>query len=239
MFKMPRQNRQFVVGEIYHIINRGVEKRKIFTKPQDYSRFILGLEFFNREVPNNLWELISKAGTVPAFERIKNERENKASPIVELMAFALMPNHYHLIIREISSGGISLFMRKMGGYSTYFNKQHNRVGPLFQSRYKAISIQTDTQLSNIFTYVHANPVELEEPKWKELKVENERNAINWLESYRWSSYRDYVGNPTFPNVTNRKFFIDLFEGEKGCRQAVYDWIKFKAGNSVSDLGVIE
>lgn len=227
---MPRKLRQFATGGVYHIINRGVEKRKIFMKPQDYSRFILGLEFFNRGDANNLWELIAKAGTVPASERIAKERKRKGGPLVELMAFALMPNHYHLIVREIKKSGISLFMRKMGGYATYFNKQYKRIGPLFQSRYKAVRIQTEIQLSNIFVYVHTNPVELKEPKWKELKVENKINAINWLETYRWSSYHDYVGNPTFPDVTERKFFLDLYGGEKGCRQAVEDWIGFKAEN---------
>lgn len=228
---MPRKLRQFAVGEIYHIINRGVEKRKIFMKPQDYSRFILGLEFFNRRVSNNLWALIAEAGPGPASGRIENERKKKTSPLVELMAFTLMPNHYHLIVREITKGGISLFMVKMGGFSTYFNKQYERVGPLFQSRYKAVHIKNENQLSNVFVYVHTNPVELKEPLRKALKVSNKQNAVNWLETYRWSSYHDYVGNPTFPHSSRRNFFLELFGGEVGCRQAIEDWISFKAENS--------
>lgn len=148
-----------------------------------------------------------------------------------------MPNHYHLIVREITKGGISLFMSKLGGYSTYFNKQYNRVGPLFQSRFKAVPIQTEIQLSNIFTYVHTNPVELYEPQWKDLKVKNKQNAINWLESYKWSSYQDYVGNSIFPTVTQRDFFLDLYGGAKECREAIEDWIEFKAENAQLDAGL--
>ena len=171
---MPRALRSFEIGGVYHIINRGVEKRQIFLKDQDYSRFILGLEFFNQKDAGLLWPLIAKAGSVPAKlgERLKQGREHKSKPIVDLLAFALMPNHYHLIARETITGGISLFMRKMGGYSTYFNKQYDRVGPLFQSRFKAVTIQNDRQLSTAFAYVHTNPVELYEPGWKNRQIKN-------------------------------------------------------------------
>ena len=88
----------------------------------------------------------------------------------------------------------------MGGYVGYFNKQYDRVGPLYQSRYKSVQVQTDEQLNVLFSYVHTNPVELVELRWKEFEVESERNAISFLETYRWSSYRDYIGNPTFSNL---------------------------------------
>ena len=236
---MPRHPRQFEIGGVYHIVNRGVEKRKIFLKNQDYSRFILGLEFFNRKNANNLWELITKAGPGPAFERIEREREKKSENIVELLAFALMPNHYHLIIREIVQGGIPLFMTKMGGYSTYFNKQNKRVGPLFQSRYKAVRVTDNIQLGNVFVYVHTNPVELKEPKWKDLRVKNAADAIRWLESYRWSSYHDYIGKSTFPKATQRSFFSDFYGSEKVCRQVIEDRIQFKAENAKLGSEIIE
>ena len=236
---MPRQPRQFEVGGIYHILNRGVEKRKIFEKNQDYSRFILGLELFNRKDYNHLWELIAQAGTVPAWERIEQERKKRSEPIVELMAFALMPNHYHLIVREITEGGTSLFMRKMGGYSTYFNKQNNRVGPLFQSRYKSVPIKDDRQLGTVFAYVHTNPVGLKEPQWKDGRVKDAQKAINWLAKYKWSSYQDYVGNPTYPTTTQREFFTDFYRGTNGCRKATEDWIRFKARTAELGPEIIE
>ncbi|HEX9722020.1 MAG TPA: transposase [Candidatus Paceibacterota bacterium] len=226
---MPRGPRQFEIGNIYHVVNRGVEKRRIFLKNQDYSRFIFGLEFFNSEESARLWELLAKAGTVPAFgERLDNARSKTKQRIVELLAFALMPNHYHLIMREIMPNGISSFMRKMGGYSTYFNKQYERVGSLFQSRYKAVPIKNDEQLYTTFVYVHTNPVELKEPLWKDFQVRDEKRALAWLEEYRWSSYHDYLGRQMFPETTQREFFLNFYGGEEKCRGAVEEWIKLKA-----------
>src|SRR3990167_5792065 len=114
---MPRQPRKIEIGGIYHIVKRGVEKRDIFLKPQDYSRFILGLEFCNSTNSVDLWSLV---GTVPTKlkDRLDERRQKKENFIVDVLAFALMPNHIHLVLREIIEGGISLYMRKLGGYST-------------------------------------------------------------------------------------------------------------------------
>lgn len=240
LIPMPRQPRRFEINGIYHVLKRGAEKRTIFLKPQDYSRFVLGLEFCNRPEHTNLWSLIAGSDPTKLKQRLANERQRRQNKIVELLAFCLMPNHFHLILREITKGGISLFMKKLGGYSTYFNNQYERTGSLFQSRFKAITIKDDIQLSNTFVYVHTNPIELKEPKWKEeWKVENEKRAIGWLENYRWSSYLDCIGRPNFPNVIKNEFFLNFFNGEKGCQKAVEDWIKFKARNAKFESSAAE
>jgi len=250
---MPRKPRQFDIGNIYHIIGRGVDGRKTFLSNQDYSRFILGLEFFNSENSVNLWDLVRgdnigldvesaergltprklAGGQTPLREKLEQQRENIGNPIVELMAFTLMPNHYHLIIREIITRGISRYMQKMGGYTGYFNKQYNRRGSLFESTYKCVEIKSDAQLFAVFNYVHTNPVELIEPLWKKQQVKNPDKAMSFLkEEYKWSSYRDCIGIPTFPNVINRDFLLEFFGGEENCKKEVEDWIKFKADNYV-------
>jgi len=237
---MPREPRDFSIGEIYHVINRGVDRREIFSKAQDYSRFILGLELFNSDKPVNIWQQLGfgTAGSDLAVQ-LHDIRRRKNRPIVELSAFALMPNHYHLIIREIEADGIVKYMQKLGGYSLYYNKQCNRVGPLFQSRYKAILQTGDVQLANLFSYVHTNPVELIEPGWKdEFKVQNSAKAIEFVKSYPWSSYQDYLGTGRHRSVTNQRFFLDYLGGEKGCKKNVEEWIKFKAQITAgSDLAV--
>lgn len=239
------------IGAIYHVINRGVEKRKIFMKPQDYSRFILGLYFFNdKNAKADIWTnlrsrrdktlaVIGSRG-YPGYPLAGDDTLiDKRERLVDLLAFALMPNHFHFIIREIKEGGTSSFMQKMCGYVRYFNQQYDRVGPLFQGRYKAVEIKDEGQLRTTFVYVHTNPVELKEPEWKDLKVKNAKNAINWLGHYRWSSYHDYVGNPTFPDVTQRDSFLKLYGGEKECRQAIDDWVLFKAENAQFDSRISE
>ena len=234
---MARKPRQFDIESIYHIIGRGVDGRNIFLKNQDYSRFILGLEFFNDKNPIDLWNIVrntkrdsAEGGLTPLREKLENQRKNRGKSIVELMAFTLMPNHYHLIIREIIIGGISRYMQKMGGYTGYFNKQYNRKGSLFGSTYKCVEIKSDVQLFAVFNYVHTNPVELIEPLWKNQQVENFDKANNFLGDYDKSSYRDYIGISSFPNVINKKFFLEFFGGEENCKKEVENWIKFKAEN---------
>ena len=239
---MPRKPRQFEIGNIYHIIKRGVDGREIFLKPQDNSRFILGLEFFNSKNEINLWNLIrgddvedAERGLTPLREKLENQRKNASKPIVELMAFTLMPNHFHLIIREIIDRGISRFMQKIGGYTGYFNKQYNRIGNLFGSTYKCIEIKSNAQLFAVFNYVHTNAVELIEPLWKKQQVKNPDKANNFLKNkYKWSSYRDCIGIPTFPNVVNKDFILDFFGGQENCKKEVENWIKFKADNYVQE-----
>jgi len=245
---MPRNARKFKIeiGGFYHIVKRGVNKGQIFKNSQDYSRFIFGLELFNSVQLINLWALLSRSGDSPSTvnavgvgKRVQQARENKGKPIVEIHGFCLMPNHIHLILREIRRGGISDFMRKFGGFSTYFNKRHTRTGPLFEGRFKAVAIQSNEQLANTFRYVHTNPVELWEPKWKEFQVENPTEAIKKLEGYRPSSYLDYIGKENSPPFITKDFFLEFFGGEKACQLAVEDWVKFKAHSSAMETKMLE
>lgn len=236
---MPRQPRQLQVGSVYHIVNRGVEKREIFVKSQDYSRFILGLEVFNSETPADIWQLLGTQGGTDLPKRLEDWRRQRQEPIVEVLAFVLMPNHYHLLLKEITQGGIITYMRKMGGYSVYFNRQYDRVGPLFQGRYKAVEVASEEQLLNVFAYIHTNPIELIEPQWKEFVVSSAEDAIAFLNNYRWSSYMDYIGKGNTSYVTTPKFFWDLLGGSKNCQRQVEDWIKFKAENTKLGAEIIE
>jgi len=223
---MPRMSRNIEVGGLYHVMNRGVEKRKIFMKKQDYSRFTLGLEFFNRkDAHTSLWHILASAGPNSMPKRLLLEREKPSEPLTELMAFVLMPNHYHFIVREIQVGGTAEFMKRMGGYSTYFNKQYDRVGTLFQGRYKSVAIKDDNQAKIAFVYVHANPVELVEPGWKDFDVRNPKNAVRYLSSYEWSSYADYAGEePKYPMTIQSGYYRKLLGGPKKCRKVVEDRI---------------
>jgi putative transposase len=240
---MPSGIRQFQIGGVYHIVNRGYDRRNIFLDKGDYMRFIESLFYFNTtgDVKVRDMRQTKYTGQTCVFMRSVKAQKNW-KPIVEILAFTLMPNHYHLIIREIITGGISNFMQKLGtGYTAYFNTKYDRVGVggIFQARYKHVCIENDSQLATVFTYVHTNPIELKEPKWKDLIVRDEGKAINWLERYWKSSYFDYVGWPTFPNVTQRDFFLDFFGGETACHEAIEDWIRFKARNATLGSEIIE
>lgn len=218
---MARAPREFGVGEYYHIFNRGYEKRKIFLDKADYKRFVECLHFFNDEATIKIRDIRQYTGPTP--EKV---------PLVELLAYVLMPNHFHLIVKEIVENGISLFMKKLGnGYTGYFNTRYDRlgVGGLFQSRYKSVRITSDAQLSTAFAYVHSNPVELTERGWKDFKVKNPSSAFNWLEDYAWSSFPIYL-NDSPSDIVSTKFYTDFLGGSNQCRGLLKDWIKYKARN---------
>ncbi len=224
---MPSKRPQFVTGEIYHIFNRGVEKRNIFQKISDYFRFIFCL-----------YELNDKK-LVIMRDRIEKRRERKnrgETPVnrkllVEIIIFCLMPNHYHLVVRQLIDNGISLFIKKLAdSYVGYFNQKHNRkgMGSLFQGHFKSVHIKTDDQLINLAGYIFANPIELIEKNWKEIGIKNPQKAINYLDSYRWSSYLDCIGKSNFPSVTERFFLTEIFGSPANIKKFVEDWIFYKA-----------
>ena len=224
---MPIKRPQFVNREIYHIILRGIEKRDVFIDEKDHLRFIHDLfEFNDRDAAVN----------VPYyFKRLYRDnfsverRERKLRKLlVEILSFCLMPNHVHLILRQLKEKGISLFMQKLGGYSTYFNKKYDRVGSLFQRPFRGVHIKTDDQLMITTSYVHINPADLVEPGWKEEGVKNPKKVMKFLESYRWSSYSDYLGKKNFPSLTQREFLNKIFEGPESHKKFVNGRIYHKA-----------
>lgn len=199
---------QFVNQEFYHIYNRGVEKRDIFLIQNDYIRFVHNLYEFNDIHPAPEY---SRRNVGYQVSHMKRKRER----IVDVVCFCLMQNHYHLLLRQISEGGISLFLRKLGaGYVNAFNLKYNRVGHLFQGPFKATHIKTDVYLTHISRYIHLNPLELKEPNWKEIGIKDWPAADNFLHSYRWSSYLDFIGHDNFPSVINgQDFILEYFDGD--------------------------
>ncbi|MDP2909569.1 MAG: transposase [bacterium] len=190
---------KFTKGGIYHIFNRGVEKRNIFQDNADRWRFIQGLYLFNDKgnSANLLWKLENEKGGLN-FRTLKYfmEREHKEwEPLVRIMADCLMPNHYHLILEEIRENGISNFMHKIRtGYTGYFNKKHERVGSLFQGTFKAIPVDKDLYLQYLLIYLNVvNPGELVEPKLKENAIKNIDSIIKFAENYPWSTHQEYLG----------------------------------------------
>jgi len=220
---MPYRNTQLVVGEFYHIVKRGVDQRDIYLDNEDRFRFINSLLVFNDKKPapwstRAFWhqrDPTSLGSYIPK------------EPLVEIHTFVLMKNHFHLLVRQLVENGIVDFMKKLGGYSYYFNKKYERVGPLFQGRFKSILIKSEEQLKNVFVYIHTNPLEIIKFNWKEKGIDNPKRAIQFLENYKWSSYPDYLGKENFPNVTKRDFFFKLLGGREDYKREVESWIQYK------------
>ncbi len=216
-------------GNIYHLYNRGVEKRKIFLNEEDYFRFVHNLFEFNDEAPaeNIYYKTLSLKSYEVGLRKVKPKAKREPRKLlVELMAFCLMPNHFHLMARQLKDNGISEFMRKLGGgYTNYFNLKNHRSGALMQGKYKFVLVKNEEHFIHLPYYIHLNPLDMAVPKWREGKMENCREATKFLERYRWSSFLDYIGKKNFPSVTQRDFLNDFFGGSKGYKSSMEQWLK--------------
>ena len=218
---------QFSNNEIYHIYNRGVEKRNIFLKEADFKRFLDGIFIFNTFLPV----------TFNGADRIYKEKENiNRQPLVEVISFCLMPNHFHLLLRQKRESGIQLFMQKLcTGYSMYFNKINNRVGSLFQNKFRAVRIATDRHLFYIPHYIHMNPLEI-----MNINVDKKINAesiVNKLVGYQWSSLSDFVGEYRYPGIESQKFIKEFFKNSASYKIKLKEWITEGGREDVEEVGI--
>lgn len=226
--------RQFEPGKIYHVFNRGVEKRSIFLSDGDRWRFLQGMYLFNDESAstNLLYRLEQEKGKMH-FGILRDYMKKEGierKPLVRIMADCLKPNHFHLLIEEIRENGISRFMHKLGtGYTKYFNIKYERVGGLFQGPYKAVEIQRDTQLQYLLVYINViNPGQEIEPTLKEQGTQDVEGILKFAEEYPWSTHQEYLGkrdsiivekgvaeNLFSTSEQYRDFARDILLGKKG------------------------
>ena len=185
----------FAPDEWYHCFSRGVDKRQIFMDEKDGERFQMLLFVCNSTDPihlSNLFALPRQSRQGRALPYVLGLKRGK--PLVEIGSYCLMPNHPHLLLKEIDYGGISAFMQKIGTASTmYFNKKKGRDGALFSGRFKAIHVSSDAYLRRLVNYIHANPAELYEPGWKKGVIRSEKSLRRKLLAYPFSSLPDYEG----------------------------------------------
>lgn len=197
--------------ELWHVLNRGVDGRSLFIEERDYLRFIHDLYEFNDFAPANPnigYHFKSMDIVSPYIEKRPRER------LVEIHGWCLMKNHYHLLISELVEDGMSLFLRKLNvGYAKSFNEKYKRIGTLFQGRTKKILIEREAHFNYILHYIHLNPLDYlaGAEEWRvrsKSGISSTTKALDHLDSYRWSSYPDYVGKKNFPSILTTSFFKD-------------------------------
>jgi putative transposase len=181
-----------VIGETYHIYNRGAHKRNIFNGEGDYGRFLALLHLSNNTEPIH----ISKLLLTPKYQgrslKTVFDAELTDKALVDIFAFSLMPNHFHLVLRQKCDNGITIFMRRLlTGYSMYFNTKYEHSGTLFQGPFKSSHIDSEEYFRYIFAYVHLNPLDIFQLDWKESGIKNKKGARNFLATYPYSSFQDY------------------------------------------------
>jgi len=188
---------QFVANEFYHVYNRGVDKREIFSDEADYARFWLYLNLLNdqRDGIMDRWKNFKRDSKHPTLANFQRRELSSRRPLVKIIAYCLNPNHYHFILEQSSAKGIEKFMHKIGtGYTNYFNQKKKRAGSLFQGRFKSSRINPNALLY-LSVYVNCN---------------SEVHGIASARNYRWCSFPDYIGERK-EDLCNKKDILGQFK----------------------------
>lgn len=214
---MSIRNTPFAEGEFYHIYNRGNFKRKIFLDKKDYERFLKLLFVCNstksintRDLPKNF---------------------DPGEPLVAIGSFCLMPNHFHILVKEIIEGGTTRFMQRLGtAYVTYFNKKHETAGSLFEGKFRSEYAGSNNYLKYLYAYIHLNPIKLVQSDWKEKGLQNKKRSFDFLEKYMYSSYPIYTEmtglSQEFKKIIAPKHFPGYFEKAIDHKNELLSWLDF-------------
>ncbi|MCR4279310.1 MAG: transposase [Candidatus Zambryskibacteria bacterium] len=225
----------FVPGEYYHIYSRGTEKRIIFIDESDYKRFVKLLFLCNGQKPVDSRKY-KGLSFVESVDKVGKDKEN----LVYIGAYCLMPNHFHLLIRERDPAGVSIFMRKLlTAYSMYFNTKYGRKGRLFESSYQSMHADYDEYLKYLFAYIHLNPLKIVDPNWKE-GVRDKKKAIEYLSQYRFSSFLDYADvKRDVEIILSKDQFPNYFPSRADFLAGMFDWITYAKDNPLHGDNSIE
>jgi putative transposase len=215
----------FTEGGYYHVYNRGNSKQKIFLDHKDYKRFMDLLYAVNSPEKFNFSD--SEKG-ISIYEQ---EREHR---LVAIGAYCLMPNHFHILITPLTEQGLTKFMQKLStAYVMYFNEKYNRTGALFEGKFKAEHLNKDTYLKYIFSYIHLNPIKLIQKDWKEVGLKNKPKALEYLKTYIYSSFIDYLGKNRVENIIlSKPNFPNYFPNIKDFIEEILTWINFESSSTL-------
>lgn len=185
---MPRRKTPLVEGEIYHIFNRGIDHRTTFSSTAEYKHALTAILFY---------QLNQKSHRLSDFLKINNHRQSELiltytdNLNTSILAFCLMPNHFHLLLKQETENGISFHLKELqNSYTRYFNIKHSRSGPLFSTQFKAVRIENENQFLHVSRYIHLNPYSS--------NIIKDKNEIF---TYPWSSVHLYTNQkPTTPTI---------------------------------------
>jgi len=222
MRRIREETKNTGAGEtrIYHVLTRSIAGFKVFLSENDYRRMLELLKYYkyNPKIKFSYYLTLITQKSKIYYDQLKDKK-----PLVEIIAYCLMPTHIHLALYEVSEGGISEYMRKiLDGYTRYFNKKIRRKGPLWEGRFKRIEVTSNEQLLHLTRYIHLNPATaglVEKPE-------------DWL----YSSYREYIGLEQ-EKICSKENFFDF--SEKEYKEFVEDRIDYQKSLSLIKNLILE
>jgi putative transposase len=226
----------FEEGGFYHVYNRGTDKRAIFNWHSDYERFIMLLYLANSTKAVHVND--SRGSTSGKLFQI-----DQGDQIVDICAYCLMPNHFHLLLHERTSGGISHFMQKLStAYTMYFNAKNERTGALFEGKFKARDANEDRYLKYLLAYIHLNPAKLINSSWKDASDVEIIRTKQFLDIYPFSSYMDFCGKiRPETSLLTKNALPAYFDTPEHFQTNIIEWLHYRnefprASTSRSNLG---
>lgn len=207
---MPGRKIPLVTNECYHVLNRGVASQPVFLNQKDYLRGLETIFYYqNQNIPLRYSFFLRLSS--PQKKELLNKLKAKRKFLVEIIAFCLMPNHLHLLLKQAQDGGISIFMSNFANsYTRYFNTKQKRAGPLFQGKFQAVRVETEEQLIHLSRYIHLNPYSSYVVK-----------SFSELKDYPYSSLSEHL-QPKAPSHCNKEIVLQNFKSLHSYKKFVFD-----------------
>ena len=207
---MPGRKVVLVKDQIYHIVNRGVGNQPIFLSKRDYHRALHTILYYHNNNPPLRYSFYIRSPVERQLELL-NQFEAIGDRLVDIYAYCFMPNHIHLLLKQLKENGISKYMANYSNsYTKYFNAKYDRMGHLFQGKFKAVRIESDEQLMHVTRYIHLNPYSAYLVK-----------SIEKLENYQYSSWAEYQ-NLDSKGYCNKSLIKLYFKTSEKYIKFVYD-----------------
>jgi len=207
---MPGREITLSTEQFYHVLNRGVASQPTFTSGKEYIRAVDSIRYYQNQEPPQKYSWFIDLSQERRREILNNLAQSKQF-LVEIVAYCLMPNHFHLLLKQQVENGISKFMSNFtNSYTRYFNTKNKRVGPLFQGKFKAKRVETDEQLIHLSRYIHLNPFSSSVVK-----------TIEQLKKYQFSSLPEYLGKAPV-NFCNKEVILGQFKNSKQYQKFIFD-----------------
>lgn len=217
---------KFTPNEYYHIYNRTIMNVPIFKNDQNANRLKQSMLFANSTISSKIFQFLrdsEKSSETKFIEAIKLSKEGEK--LVDILCYAIMPDHYHILVKERVDGGIINFVRKCDiSITKYINTKNKRRGPIFESLFKSKHVNSNEYLTHLSTYIHLNPLDIISGKeWRNHKLKNWGKIRKKIIDYPWSSLKLFLEDKSDPVVSGEKSILGQFKNKKDYESFLCEW----------------